>query len=158
MNDSQQAAAKRALEVLSELLGATTNERPQSGALRGPFSGAAESALASRARRREILGADLAGQNCWDILLSLYLALAEGRQSSVMDISAASGIPGATTIRWLNLIAEHGMIQRGEDPYDGRRILVRLSTLGISKIEQCLSADKVSKPSRSESDSEDCGK
>lgn len=99
MDDSQQAAAKWAPELLSDLLRATTEEQPKGGAFRGAFLRAAEVSLASRARRREILGEDLAGQNCWDILVALYLAFAEGRPTSVTDISSASGVRGATTIR-----------------------------------------------------------
>lgn len=141
LNEDRQRALD-ALEILAALLGSKPGGFGLPANSRVSYTHLANRELDVRARRRAILGADLASDNCWELLLCLYLAWVEGKRTSVTDLSYMSSIPIATTIRWLNVLATKGVIVRKPDPTDGRRFWIRIDRRGIDLIEKCFKAEE----------------
>lgn len=92
-------------------------------------------------RRRQLAfsNPDIFGEPAWDILLDLYIAQAEKRAISVSSACIGSAAPPTTGLRWLGVLQEEGLVLREHDPQDQRRILVRLSSDGIHRMEDYLS-------------------
>ncbi|HEY0312193.1 MAG TPA: winged helix DNA-binding protein [Allosphingosinicella sp.] len=85
--------------------------------------------LAMRRLRDRLLG-DFFSEPSWDILLDLYVQTHEGRTVTVSQLSLATGAPPTTALRWINTMAEAGLLSRRSDEADGRRVLVSLSERG----------------------------
>jgi hypothetical protein len=87
-------------------------------------------ALINRRRlRSEFIGEDLFADPAWDILLELYLASLRQHRISVSSLCVGL-VPATTTLRWLAALSKWGMIERRDDPFDGRRALLNLSESG----------------------------
>ncbi|MGB7418120.1 MAG: MarR family transcriptional regulator [Erythrobacter sp.] len=81
---------------------------------------------------------ELFGEPAWDILLDLYIAESEGRSVSVSSACIGSAAPPTTGLRWLGVLAAHGLTERTPDPEDQRRILVRLTPRAIEAMDRYL--------------------
>lgn len=142
MLNEDRKRALDALEILATLLGSKPDVLGFKANARVSYADLANREVDIRAKRRSILGEDLASDNCWELLLCLYLAWAEGKRTSVTDLSYMSSIPIATTIRWLNVLAAKGVIERKPDPTDGRRFWIKIDRSGIGLIEKCFQAEE----------------
>jgi len=91
-----------------------------------------------RDRRREALGADMFREPAWDILLDLYCAGLAGRDVSIMDACAASGVPATTGLRYVRRLLASKLVVRVDDASDRRRSLVRLSSETSERMEAWL--------------------
>jgi hypothetical protein len=101
----------------------------------------ARKTYALRRKRAAIFGnPDLFGEPAWDILLDLYIAQAEGKQVSVSSACIGSAAPATTGLRWLSVLADHGLVMRENDPEDHRRVLVRLTSAGIAAMDRFFEA------------------
>lgn len=97
----------------------------------------ARRAYAVRRRRAGIFGsAELFGEPAWDILLDLYIAFGEEKPVSVSSACIGSASPPTTGLRWLGVLAENGPVVREQDPDDQRRVLVRLTDLGVEAMDR----------------------
>jgi DNA-binding MarR family transcriptional regulator len=85
--------------------------------------------LAMRRLRDRLLG-DFFAEPSWDILLDLYVQTHEGKIVTVSQLSLATGAPPTTALRWINTMAEAGLLARRQDAADGRRVIVSLSDRG----------------------------
>lgn len=94
--------------------------------------------IATRARRREFFGPDLFADPAWDILLELYVLHCEQRRASISKLSIDAGIPATTALRWMEKLHKDGLIDRENDPFDGRRVWVELSAKGVEAMESFL--------------------
>ncbi len=104
--------------------------------LRRTFLQLAKRTYADRRKREAILGnAHLLGEPAWDILLDLYIATGEGHEVSVSSACIGSAAPATTGLRWLGVLQEQGLVERFNDPTDQRRVLVKLSPLGLERME-----------------------
>lgn len=93
----------------------------------------AKQTYAIRRKRAAIFGTDeIFGEPAWDILLDLYIAQGEQQAVSVSSACIGSAAPATTGLRWLGVLADHGLIVREHDPNDQRRILVRLTDHGLN--------------------------
>ena len=91
----------------------------------------------TRRRRALVFGnAELFGEPAWDILLDLYIALANGKDVSVSSACIGSAAPPTTGLRWLGVLAEQGLIAREQDADDQRRVLVRLTDRGVETMDE----------------------
>lgn len=54
---------------------------------------------------------ELFGEPAWDMLLELYIAAEEGRQTTATHLCMASGVPVATARRWLAILESHGFLE-----------------------------------------------
>jgi hypothetical protein len=97
----------------------------------------ARKAYAARRRRGAIFGNhDLFGEPAWDILLDLYIAHVERKDVSVSSACIGSASPPTTGLRWLGVLAEHDLVLREHDPFDQRRVLVRLTRRGLEAMDR----------------------
>ena len=97
----------------------------------------AREAYATRRRRGAIFkNAELFGEPAWDILLDLYIAHVEDKAVSVSSACIGSAAPPTTGLRWLGVLADHGLILREHDPEDQRRVLVRLTETGLAAMDE----------------------
>lgn len=97
----------------------------------------ARRAYGSRRKRTAIFrNPDLFGEPAWDILLDLYIAHGEGKAVSVSSACIGSAAPATTGLRWLGVLADEGLVVRENDPEDHRRVMVRLSSTGVSAMER----------------------
>jgi hypothetical protein len=97
----------------------------------------ARKAYAARRRRGAIFGNhDLFGEPAWDILLDLYIAHVERKDVSVSSACIGSASPPTTGLRWLGVLAEQGFVLREHDPFDQRRVLVRLTRRGLEAMDR----------------------
>lgn len=141
--------AIEALELLQQLLLGQQPEMPASatvGQRRAFLARHAQHAIATRRKRREILGNDLAAEPCWEILLTLYANWAKDTKISVTDLSYESDIPVATVVRWLAVLVQRGFVCRDNDPSDGRRIWLRLTRTAVAALEPILSLESAGTP------------
>lgn len=94
---------------------------------------------ALRRKRAAIFGnPDLFGEPAWDILLDLFIAQAESKDVSVSSACIGSAAPATTALRWLGVLVEEGLITRENDPQDNRRVLVRLTSAGLTAMTRFL--------------------
>ena len=108
---------------------------------RETFLLAAKRTYANRRRRENILGnSHLLGEPAWDILLDLYIARGESHEVSVSSACIGSASPATTGLRWLGVLQKAGLVERVDDPEDQRRVLVRLSSLGVEQMERYFAA------------------
>ena len=97
----------------------------------------ARKAYALRRKRAAIFNnPDLFGEPAWDILLDLYIAHAERKPVSVSSACIGSAAPATTGLRWLGVLADEGLVLRENDPEDNRRVMVRLSSAGVTAMAQ----------------------
>jgi DNA-binding MarR family transcriptional regulator len=72
---------------------------------------------------------------CWDILLSLYLH----GEVTISNLRKVVGLPLTTTLRWLDLLDDQGLVTRREKPNDRRAVLVDINDKGRLAVERLLS-------------------
>ena len=80
-----------------------------------------------RLRRTQFFKDDLFADPAWDMMLDIFLAEAEGRETPVMNLCLSSHVPETTTLRWVKTLEHDGIFVRQKDERDQRRVLVRLS-------------------------------
>lgn len=98
----------------------------------------ARNLLRIRARRCDILGAEIFRDPAWDMLLDLY---AHDGLNGAMMISAlcmGSGVPQTTALRHIYRLEQLGLVECTDHPTDQRRTMVRLAPHMRARIEQLL--------------------
>lgn len=112
----------------------TGHERPPSArGTRVPADVSARSLAAARRMVRERLrrshhfDSSLFADPAWDMMLDLFIAEGEGRETPVMNLCLSSQVPETTTLRWVKTLEQAGIVIRQRDEHDQRRVLVRLS-------------------------------
>jgi DNA-binding MarR family transcriptional regulator len=109
----------------STLAGASS----QSDAARGASNlGMAEGILKSRRLREDLFGAEMFADPAWDMLLHLFVSGEGGRKVPVSCLCAASAVPQSTALRWIDTLANAGLLDKRLDTKDGRRIFVALTS------------------------------
>jgi DNA-binding MarR family transcriptional regulator len=72
------------------------------------------------------------------MLLDLYIAEKKNKRVSVTAACIGANCPGTTALRWLQQLAERGLVLREADPKDARRSFVRLSEQGYARMTDYL--------------------
>lgn len=98
----------------------------------------------ARNMRASLFGEDLFGDPAWDILLELYSCELGQRRISVSKVSAASGVPSTTGLRWIGILEERNLAEREKDPRDDRRAWISLTPHGRSLMHRYFTATSVS--------------
>jgi hypothetical protein len=101
-----------------------------------------------RMRDRVFASPALFGEPCWDILLELFLAYAEGRTTPVTSACHGSGAPVTTALRHLTSLEKSGLIVRTANASDGRSNHVWLSQRGYDRIIDYLDRIALAQPAR----------
>lgn len=138
---SQLAALADGLRSGSERIGSTTPSSAQDmltpDETRRQYIKMARQTYGDRRRREAILGStDLLGEPAWDILLDLYIAQGTAQEVSVSSACIGSAAPATTGLRWLGVLQEAGLVVRINDDEDHRRVLVKLSPEGASRMDR----------------------
>lgn len=94
------------------------------------------SILIARRGRDAVFGSDLFSDPCWDALLELYAAKLGNRRMSLDELSKAINTPASTTMRWISVLQNRGLVSSHSDAIGPSRIWVRLTDDGASKIKQ----------------------
>lgn len=92
--------------------------------------------IAARADRDSIFDPALFSDPAWDMLLDLALAEASGRAISVTSLCLASRSPTTTALRRIDDLQGAGLIERIPDQEDRRRIVVKLTDAGRSRMKE----------------------
>ena len=87
--------------------------------------------IRARRCRNHHFSADLFADPAWDMLLELYAAELGQRRMSVTSLCVGAAVPSTTALRWIATLDRKGLIRKSSDPYDGRRVFVRLSSRGV---------------------------
>lgn len=74
----------------------------------------------------------------WRILLELYIAGRQQSRLSVSDIWHVTDLPNATSLRWLRLLEDKGMVKRHPDHTDRRRFWLHLTDSGTAAVAQVI--------------------
>jgi DNA-binding transcriptional ArsR family regulator len=97
----------------------------------GPSDGSArpevEDVLAvirERRLRSRYFDAKLFADPAWDMLLDLFEADLSGARVSTTSLTAASGVPATTALRWIKRMTDSGLLERRPD---GQRIFIELA-------------------------------
>ena len=80
-----------------------------------------------RRKREQQFASHLLADPGWDMLLDLYAAHYENNKVSVSSLCIAAAVPATTALRWIKTLEEEGHLARSQDPYDGRRIYLRIT-------------------------------
>lgn len=91
-----------------------------------------------RRERRHFFADDLFADPAWDMLLYLYCAQASGKETSVTSLIYSAEIPQSTGLRWVQTLITCGLAARRPHPTDRRRILMTLTEVGLTQVEQYL--------------------
>lgn len=103
----------------------------------------AKAKIRARRRRQELFPGIQVADPAWDLLLELYVNAAENRRISVTGLGLGANVPGATVLRWLAMFQEANLIVREPDPFDRRRIWVRLTDNGAARVEMGIAASQI---------------
>ena len=133
-------ARSHALEALAVLQSYFSGDVEAGTALRPArarqlYAKLAHEQLALRELRREAFGQELSNDHCWELIITMYLAACSDIQLSVMDIAHTTGVPAATTVRWLNVLTANDLLIRTADVSDGRRTWVSLKPSLIKRLD-----------------------
>lgn len=112
----------------------------QRGRMRAITEADVQQILETRRLRETCFGAEFFSDPAWDILLQLYAAKLGSRTISVSWLAGNAGVPWSTGMRSLNLLYRSGWIVRKQDRSDRRRVLVKLSDRGWSKMQRIFKA------------------
>lgn len=108
--------------------------------LRNASAGAFEEArrlYRLRRMRDQAFGPGLFGEPAWDLLLDLYIAASEPRPVSVIATSIAASV-AADDVRWLDLLEEHGLVERVNAKGEMSRAIVTLSATAFDRMTRLL--------------------
>jgi DNA-binding MarR family transcriptional regulator len=93
-----------------------------------------------RRRDAEFSGVDIFADPAWDMLLTLFIDGELGHDVSVSSACYAAHVPATTALRWVDRLAQRGLISRSADPFDGRRHHLNLTLKGRAHMVRLLSS------------------
>jgi DNA-binding MarR family transcriptional regulator len=100
--------------------------QPVVGTTVGPWH-RAKAVLQQRQRRSELFGEDLFSDPVWDMLLLLFSEQPIRDHVKVRDFQFLARVPMSTTLRWLAVLEDRGLIWRRGDDADRRATNVGLT-------------------------------
>lgn len=100
---------------------------------------AAERAYRERRLRDSFVGSpELFGEPAWDMLLDLFIQQAKNESLSVKSACVNADAPCSTTLRWLRVLVQNGLIVLDSDPADDDRSIVHLTQAGYEGMRRYL--------------------
>ena len=86
------------------------------------------SIIRARRMRGLFLDESLFADPAWDMMLELFHSELLHRRTAISTLCAAAAVPATTALRWLTNLVEKGVCIRRDDPLDGRRVYVELTS------------------------------
>lgn len=83
--------------------------------------------LGARRERDRLFGSSYFADPAWDILLDLFEARLTGSSRSIKSSCHAARVPLSTALRHIDRLIDSGLVERANDPGDGRRTLLSLT-------------------------------
>ncbi len=99
----------------------------------------ASSIYRTRQQRRKYFDPALFAEPAWDMLLDLFINRVRGARVSTTSLCLAAGVPQATGVRWIGVLAGQTLIRRYRAPDDARLMLVDITPQGYQLMRRCLS-------------------
>lgn len=99
--------------------------------------------VAMRKLRERAFGADLFSDPAWNILVELYVALAEGVKVTVGNACIASALPLTSALRLCQELQLRKLVLRERDPFDRRRVLLILADETRQALTRVLAAGRL---------------
>lgn len=93
----------------------------------------------ARLERRQFFEYPIFNDAGWDTLLAVYVFDAAGRTLSASQLCCAVDASATSSLRMQRRLVDVGLLQRLNDPLDGRRVLIELTTEGRQRLENYLS-------------------
>lgn len=84
-------------------------------------------------------GSGLFNDSCWDMCLDIYICDLKGEKVTISSVAHSSSIPLTTAMRYINLMAEEGLLHKSPNPDDNRMIFVKTTDIGKHKITAVIS-------------------
>mgnify|MGYP000533644785 CR=1 FL=1 len=84
------------------------------------------------------LGTGLFSASCWDMCLDIYICDLKNEQITVSSVAHSSGIPMTTAMRYINVMAEEGLLEKTPNPSDNRMVFVSTSPSCKERISDVL--------------------
>jgi len=94
----------------------------------------------ARKARNHIFPDGVFSDPAWDMLLDLYLNSLKNRSVPVSSLCIAASAPPTTAFRRIDALERLGLVRRGKDEEDGRRVLVELTDAGAEAMSRTLEA------------------
>ena len=94
----------------------------------------------TRRARTRYFHDSLLGEPMWDMLLALFCLPSRGERLAVTSLANAADIPPTTGLRWIERMERHELIERTQDPRDGRRVYLKLTDKGAQLMRDFLAA------------------
>ena len=80
----------------------------------------------------------IGSDSCWAVLLQLYASHVYQRRLHIQALTERCGVPGTTVLRALDALIAAGFVNRSEDRFDRRRVIVELTDAGAAAMNDCL--------------------
>lgn len=112
----------------------TTNED------RRGWGGLARAIHRERLRRAAFFPDGIFGEPAWDILLDLFAAAKANELRSIKAVCLSSQAPEATALRYIDVLADYGLVERRQDKTDRRRKFLSLTQAGERAMQDYLSS------------------
>lgn len=84
------------------------------------------------------LGSGLFADSCWNMCLDIYICDLKDEKVTVSSIAHSSGIPMTTAMRYINVMAEEGLLEKSPNPLDNRMIFISTSATCKDRISTIL--------------------
>lgn len=96
----------------------------------------AKSIVEARRERDRLFGKGLFAEPAWEILLELFIAHHESRDTAIKTACHASTVPQTTALRYIAHLVERGLVVRRPHPQDSRCTHLRLSERGLATMTE----------------------
>lgn len=93
------------------------------------------SIIRHRRNRDHFFGTELFADPAWDMLLHLYETHLSQHRMSVGALCEGASVPATTALRWLAQLEKKGLVERRQDPIDGRRHFISLTTVARESMD-----------------------
>jgi len=90
----------------------------------------------TRMARPNHLPRELFGEPGWDMLLFLFIQQVRGELVLVTRLCNASGVPPTTALRYIDILASHGLIEKSKSETDSRRVYVQLAASAFETLTE----------------------
>lgn len=141
LSDQEIEAARTTLRVLA---GPPEESRPEPADDWETKIEKARRMLAFRQRRMEIL--DLRAEAPFAILLALYANEPWEPAITLTRLTLLSSVGMSSTLRWLEGLLAEKLVERGDDPDDLRKTILRLTSKGRGKMDELFDESVQSPP------------
>lgn len=104
------------------------------------FLAKAEKALKWARTKSKVMETDsgLFADSCWNMCLDIFICDLKNELITISSVAHSSGIPMTTAVRYINVMAAQGLLEKTLNPSDQRMTFVSTSAAGKEKITKLL--------------------